>query len=219
MLINIAIIEDHQVLVDALNYLIRSESDLNFVGGAGSLAEGRELIKQANPDVLLLDVGLPDGNGLDLISEIKKSSPNTQVVVLTRYSDESTLMRAIDSGVSGFLPKGCTLPELMNALRKAANGEIIMPPSLLVGLLKRIPRDRAVVTEDENIREHLTPRERDILTHLARGKSVSAIAEELSISTLTVRTHIRNLLSKLGVHSRLEAVAYAIRNGLIDPIA
>jgi len=218
-LINIAIIEDHQVLVDALNYLIRSESDLNFVGGAGSLEEGRELIRQASPDVLLLDVGLPDGNGLDLITDVKKFSPDTQVVVLTRYSDESTLMRAIDSGVSGFLPKGCTLPELMNTIRKAANGEIVMPPSLLVGLLKRIPRDKAVVTDDENIREHLTPRERDILAHLARGKSVSAIAEELSISTLTVRTHIRNLLSKLGVHSRLEAVTYAIRNGLIDPIA
>jgi len=218
-LINIAIIEDHQVLVDALNYLIRSESDLNFVGGAGSLEEGRELIRQASPDVLLLDVGLPDGNGLDLITDVKKFSPETQVVVLTRYSDESTLMRAIDSGVSGFLPKGCTLPELMNTIRKAANGEIVMPPSLLVGLLKRIPRDKAVVTDDENIREHLTPRERDILAHLARGKSVSAIAEELSISTLTVRTHIRNLLSKLGVHSRLEAVTYAIRNGLIDPIA
>lgn len=218
-MINIAIIEDHQVLVDALNYLIRSESDLNFVGGAGSLEEGRELIRQASPDVLLLDVGLPDGNGLDLITDVKKFSPDTQVVVLTRYSDESTLMRAIDSGVSGFLPKGCTLPELMNTIRKAANGEIVMPPSLLVGLLKRIPRDKAVVTDDENIREHLTPRERDILAHLARGKSVSAIAEELSISTLTVRTHIRNLLSKLGVHSRLEAVTYAIRNGLIDPIA
>ena len=171
------------------------------------------------PDVLLLDVGLPDGNGLDLIPDVKKLSPETQIVVLTRYSDESTLMRAIDSGVSGFLPKGCTLPELISAIRKAANGEIIMPPSLLVGLLKRIPRDKAVITEDDQVREHLTPRERDILTHLARGKSVSTIADELSISTLTVRTHIRNLLSKLGVHSRLEAVAYAIRNGLIDPIA
>ncbi|MEJ2708436.1 MAG: response regulator transcription factor [Anaerolineales bacterium] len=218
-MINVAIIEDHQVLVDALRLLILKEDDFSFVGAAETLAAGRELAKHTRPDVLLLDVNLPDGSGLDIIEEVKGASPDTQVVVLTRLTDENTLLRAVDSGASGFLSKSCSLTELMATVRQAASGEIVMPSSLLYGLLTRVTREKAVAYRADKGWEPLTPREHEVLGHLAKGSSVPDISETLHIAPLTVRTHIRNLMAKLDVHSRLEAVSFALRNGLIDPPA
>ena len=218
-MINVAIIEDHQVLVDALRLLILKEGDFSFVGAAETLSAGRELVKSTRPDVLLLDVNLPDGSGLDIIQEVKSASPDTQVVVLTRLSDENTLLRAVDSGASGFLSKSCSLTELMSTVRQAASGEIAMPSSLLYGLLTRVTREKAVAYRADRGWEPLTPREHEVLGHLAKGSSVPDISENLHIAPLTVRTHIRNLMAKLDVHSRLEAVSFALRNSLIDPPA
>ena len=216
-MISVAMIEDHQILVDSLSLMLRYESDIEFLGSASSVSNGHNLIKETTPDVLLLDVGLPDGNGLDLIPEVNQVSPETNIVVLTSLSDETTLMRVIDSGISGFVSKNSGLSELMETIRKAADGEIVMPTSLLVGLLMRLPRDKAAAYQEENGWERLTIREQEVLELLASGKSGSEIAEDLHIAPLTVRTHIRNLMSKLGVHSRLEAVTYGMKNGLIEP--
>ena len=196
--------------------MLRQEADMEFLGSANSLARGRELLKKVSPDVLLLDVGLPDGNGLDLVPDIRKGNSKTQVVVLTSYTDEATLMRAIDIGVNGFVSKNTSLKDLLATVRQAADGEIAMPASLLMGLIMRMPRDRNAAYREEKGWERLTLREREILEQLARGKSGETISEELHIAPLTVRTHIRNLMAKLGVHSRLEAVAFALKNGLID---
>ncbi len=216
-MITVAMIEDHQILVDSLGLMLRYEEDIDFLGSASSITKGHNLIKETTPDVLLLDIGLPDGNGLDLIPEINQISPNTNIVVLTSLSDEATLMRVIDSGISGFVSKNSQLSELLETIRKAADGEIVMPTSLLVGLLMRLPRDKAAAYQEEKGWERLTVREQEVLELLASGKSGSEIAEELHIAPLTVRTHIRNLMSKMGVHSRLEAVAFGMKNGLIEP--
>jgi DNA-binding NarL/FixJ family response regulator len=216
-MITVSMIEDHQILVDSLSLMLRYESDIDFLGSASSVTKGHNLIKETTPDVLLLDVGLPDGNGLDLIPEVNQISPDTNIVVLTSLSDEATLMRVIDSGISGFVSKNSELSELMETIRKAAEGEIVMPTSLLVGLLMRLPRDKAAAYQEEKGWERLTMREQEVLELLATGKTGSEIAEELHIAPLTVRTHIRNLMSKLGVHSRLEAVTFGMKNGLIDP--
>jgi DNA-binding NarL/FixJ family response regulator len=176
------------------------------------------LVKRITPDVLLLDIHLPDGNGYDLVPKVIEFSPNTHIVVLTSYTDEQTIMRAIDMGVCGFLPKSASLSEFYATIRKAAEGELVMPPHLLVGLLRRVQRDRAVISREDTIYERLTPREYEILVCLAAGKSGSVIAKELNITPLTVRTHVRNLMSKLGVHSRLEAVAYGVKHGLIEAV-
>jgi DNA-binding NarL/FixJ family response regulator len=218
-MINVAIIEDHQVLVDALRLLMLKEGDFYFAGTAETIAAGRELVERTRPDVLLLDVNLPDGNGLDIIQQVKAASPDTQVVVLTRMTDENTLLRAVDYGASGFLSKSCSLTDLMETLRQAASGEIVMPTSLLVGLLTRVTREKAVAYRADKGWEPLTPREHEVLGHLAKGSSVPDISETLHIAPLTVRTHIRNLMAKLDVHSRLEAVSFALRNGLIEPPA
>lgn len=216
-MISVAIIEDHQILVDSLGLMLRYEPDMEFLGAASTVSDGQQLIQHSKPDVLLLDVGLPDGNGLDIIPEVNSTSPETHIVVLTSLSDEVTLMRVIDSGISGFVSKNSQLSELLATIRKAADGEIVMPTSLLMGLLMRLPRDKAAAYKDEKGWERLTVREQEILEQLAKGKSGNEIAEEFHIAPLTVRTHIRNMMSKMGVHSRLEAVAFGLKKGIIDP--
>jgi DNA-binding NarL/FixJ family response regulator len=216
-MITVAIIEDHQILVDSLGLMLRYEQDMEFLGAASSLSDGQILVENCSPDVLLLDVGLPDGNGLDMIPKVNTASPDTHIIVLTSLSDEATLMRVVDSGISGFVSKDSQLSDLLETIRKAADGEIVMPTSLLMGLLMRLPRDKAAAYKDERGWERLTIREQEILELLAKGKSGNEIAEELHIAPLTVRTHIRNMMSKMGVHSRLEAVAFGLKNGIIDP--
>ena len=216
-MITVAMIEDHQLLVDSLGLMLRYEDDIQFLGAAASLADGIDLVQTCTPQVLLLDVGLPDGNGLDLIPEIVETSPKTNIVVLTSLSDEATLVRVVDSGISGFVSKNSQLSDLLATIRKAAEGEIVIPTSLLMGLLMRMPRDRAAAYREEKGWERLTLREQEILGMLAMGKSGNEIADELHIAPLTVRTHIRNLMSKMSVHSRLEAVAFGLKNGIIEP--
>lgn len=210
-------IEDHTILVDSLSLMLRYEEDIEFLGSAGTIGKGRELLDSKKPDVLLLDVGLPDGSGLDLIPDAKQISPDTNIIVLTSLTDEATLMRVVDSGINGFVSKESQLSELLVTIRKAADGEIVMPTSLLVGLLMRMPRDKAAAYQDEKGWERLTVREQEVLELLASGKTGDEIADVLHIAPLTVRTHIRNLMSKMGVHSRLEAVTFGMKHGLIEP--
>ena len=217
-MISIAIVEDHLVLVEALELLLSSEGDISIAGCADNFSDGQEMLRRIKPDVLILDVGLPDGNGLDLIPIVKANIPDTKIIILSCMTDETTLIRAIDGGVTGFISKGSSLSKLLSTIRKVAQGEIVLPSSLLFGLLKRYPRDKAVVSVEEQLWERLTPREQEVLAHLAHGKSGDDIAETLHIAPLTVRTHVRNLMSKLGAHSRLEAVAFGLKYGLIDAV-
>lgn len=216
-MISIAIIEDHQVFVDALKMYLNRNPEFRLLSSANTYTEGSELIQRYSPDIVLLDVGLPDRNGLDMIPEIRRYCPKSKIVILTSYSDENTLMRAIDAGVCGFVQKGSSLTDLLTAMREVAQGEIALPTSILVGLMQRVPRDKASTYHNANGWEPLTDREIEVLTLLSRGRSGRAIAAELYISPLTVRTHVRNLMAKLGVHSRLEAVSFGLRNGLIEP--
>jgi DNA-binding NarL/FixJ family response regulator len=221
-MITIGIVDDHQVLADALALIIGGQPDMRVAGVAGTCAAARELVPQACPDVLLLDVALADGDGLSLVPDVARMCPDTSILVLTSLYDRKTLSRAIDAGVSGFVSKDRPLSEVITAIRQAAEGEIVMPASLLLGLVARSPHARGERDERSEYlaqygREPLTPREREILALLARGRSGAAIAAELNIAHQTVRTHVRNLMEKLGVHSRLEAVAYALRHGLIEP--
>lgn len=212
----IFLVDDHQLLTDALSAMLQSEPDLRVIGVADTCAAAHARLTQTCPDVLLLDVSLPDGDGLSQVPEFNRLCPSMYILVLTSFSDEKTLARAIQTGVNGFVSKERPLSEVMVAIRQAAEGEIVMPTSLLMGLLGRLPRPRP---EPEAALSHsaLTPREREILSYLAQGLSGAQIAADLSIALLTVRTHVRNLLEKLGAHSRLEAVSYALRHGLIDP--
>jgi DNA-binding NarL/FixJ family response regulator len=214
--IRIAIVDDHQMLVEALGLVIEREPDLTMVGSVNTRGAALDLVRQTCPDILLLDVALPDGDGLSLVPELQAACPRMQILVLTSLADESTLLRAVEVGVGGFVGKHRPVSEVFAAIRQAAEGEIVMPSNLLIGLLTgRQGQPRA--PRPEPAFEPLTAREREILVHTAQGKSGAVIAEELNISLMTVRTHLRNLMGKLNAHSRLEAVAFAMRYGLIEP--
>ncbi len=233
--IRVAIVDDHLVLVDALHMIIESQPDMTVVESGGCCAECLDLVQRTLPQVLLLDVILPDGDGISLAPKIKAIHPDTNILILTSLADQATLLRAMQAGVSGFVSKSRNLLEVLQAIRQAAAGEIAIPTSLLVGLLSQAPRanPRNGNSRNEspdysgskgNIRSAasqnqvtLTARELEILNLLARGSSIDEIACQLSIAPLTARTHIRNLLQKLGAHSRLQAVTYALSCGLIQP--
>jgi len=214
-LITIAIVEDHQVLAEALEMALGEKTDMQVIGIAGTLAEARELLAKQCPNIVVLDINLPDGDGLDFMPEIRRACPAAYVLVLTSLSEESVLMRAVNAGVNGFIGKNRSLAEVEKAIRKAADGEIVMPSSLLMGLLTHASQDAPA--SQEAITEPLTAREQEMLMNLARGKSTRDIANELFIAPMTVRTHIRNLMGKLGTRSRLETVMVAIRHGWIQP--
>lgn len=212
--ITVLIVDDHSVLSDSLTLVLNSQEDIVVVGACTTLAQARALIPMALPQVVLLDIEMPDGNGLDIIGEIKTSSPHTNTIVLTSHTEESALLRAIDSGVSGFVPKNRPISDVLMAIRQAADGEITMPSTMLLGLLSRALQS-PLGTADRQTAE-LSQREMEVLQLLASGKSSDGIAESLHISILTARTHIRNIIAKLGAHSRLEAVAIAVRQRIIS---
>lgn len=216
--LRIAIVDDHQMLVEALALVIEREPGLEMVGSINTCVGAVALVEATCPDIVLLDVSLPDGDGLRLVPQLKAACPGTQILVLTSLADEGTLLRAIDLGVGGFVGKHRPVVEVLDAIRQAGRGEVAMPAHLLVGLLnqRRAPAQPRPESPPPTF-EPLTTREHEILLHTAQGKSGAVIAEELNISLMTVRTHLRNLMSKLNVHSRLEAVAFALRNGLIEP--
>ncbi len=215
-MITIGIIHTHQILIDALRYLFSDQTGFNLVGSASTNAEGLSLVECTAPFVVLLEYGIPGGSTLDLIADIKKTSPGTNIILMATSLEDNLLIRAVNYGANGyFCMKNC-LDELLAMVRKVAMGDIAIPSELLLRMLRRIPRDKAVMGDMDTPWEKLTARELEVLAFLAQGKTGKDIAAELNIAPLTVRTHIRNLMNKVGVHSRLEAVSFGLRHGLIN---
>jgi two-component system nitrate/nitrite response regulator NarL len=212
--ITVGLVDDHQMLTDVLAAMLANSPSISVAFKVYDCAGLRAALKQTCPRVLLLDVSLPDGDGIDMVPEIYQVCPKTAVLVLTSQSDETTLMRALDAGVAGFIPKQRPLDALLMNIRQAAAGEMVVPKSLLRGLLGRSRSGGRVVIKPETA-PLLTPREREILAMLVEGLSGPEIAAALTIALPTVRTHIGNLMLKLGVHSRLQAATYAIKHGLV----
>lgn len=213
-IIRVAIVDDHLVLLDALRMIVQNQKDMVVVGTAGNCADCLDLVERATPDVLLLDVMMPDGNGISLVPVIKRIAPEVNVLILTSLSDEAVLIRAMQAGVSGFLSKNLNLTEVLRGIRQTASGEIAIPTSLMLGLFTRASHEKTGPALPV-----ITHREREILTLLSEGKRPEDIAQRLCISPYTIRTHIRNLMQKMGAHSQLQAVTLAVQNGLIDPPA
>lgn len=204
-----AVVDDHEVLAASLAHVLDSQRDLECVGTAVSLERGRELVIATRPDVLLLDHGLPDGDGVSAIPGFLDLVPGLRVVVLTANVSDHVLIRAMESGAAGFVPKTRGLAEVTAAVRSAAAGESVISAELLARLL---PRLSGLHTGRH---EALTDRERDVLVLLAEGLTNVAIADRLVVSVHTVRNHVANLSGKLGAHSKLEALSIAVREGLL----
>ena len=205
------LVDDHDMFAESLRLALSAEADLDVVGTAATLAEARRLVVSAEPDVVLLDHRLPDGLGVDSISELKALRPGAKIVVLTAVAEDSMLVRATEAGCAGFILKTSPLDELVAAVRTAAAGEIMVSSDLLSRLLNRLHH------QHERAPHELTSREREILELIAEGLTNGAIAKRLFISVNTVRNHVQSVLSKLEAHSKLEALSVAIREGLIKP--
>lgn len=210
--VGILVVDDHVMFATSLALALDQEPGLSVLGTASTLAEARRWVATSPPDVLLIDHRLPDGYGVQALPELKRLAPQMRVVLMSAAVDDAALVHAIESGAAGFLSKSASIDELVQAIRAAAAGEVLVSPALLARLLPRLSRDRLGVGTE------LTPREVEVLEVLSGGLSNADIAAELGISVNTVRNHVQNILSKLSVHSKLEALAVAVREGIIDPV-
>ncbi len=211
--IRVLIVDDHRVFADALSVTLNLERDMEVVGVATGVAEATAVAADKSPDVIIMDYRLPDGTGADAAQEIARTGPGTRVIVLTSYNDEAVLLNSMRAGVSGFLSKTEAVADVANAVRAAYAGDMRLP----VGVLQRLLTKLSEGSPLGHASEQLSIRELDVLRLMAEGKDNADIGELLSLSRNTVRTHVQNILGKLGVHSKLAAVAAAVRRGIIEP--
>ncbi|HRF47191.1 MAG TPA: response regulator transcription factor [Anaerolineales bacterium] len=216
MTTRLILVDDHAVVRSGLRMLLENEPDLAIVGEAGTAREAFSLIEAARPDVVLMDIGLPDRSGIEATREIKAAHPAVAVVALTIHEDAEYFFQMLQAGASGYVPKRAAPQELLFAVRSAAAGEVYLDPSL-AKLLVRDFVARGPVEALTDPEHRLTERELEVLAYVAEGASTQEIAEALGISPKTVGRHRENLMRALGLHTRTELVKYAIRHGLISP--
>jgi two-component system response regulator NreC len=216
MKIRLLLVDDHQVVRSGLRMLLTSESDVEIVGEAGTGKVALEAVKSLKPNVVLMDIGLPDMSGIDATREIKRTNPEIAVVALTIHEDEEYFFKMLEAGADGYVPKRAAPEELLTAIRAAAAGAVYLYPSMAKLLVKDYLTQEHT-SEDVRALDGLTEREQEVLRSLAEGMANEAIAEALVISVKTVARHRENIMKKLGLHSRSELVRYAIRKGIIKP--
>jgi DNA-binding NarL/FixJ family response regulator len=213
--IRVMFVEDHQLLAEALAAMLAREPDMDVVGVAGSVAEAKSMARD-RVDVVLMDYRLPDGTGADATRAIKARWPAARVVMLTALKDDETVLESIQAGADGYLTKDRAADDVVQAVRAAYAGETLLPRSVIMEIARRVAaaRERG---DERKIVEPLTPRELEVLRALTDGLSTPEICERLYIAPNTLRTHVQNIMGKLRVHSKLEAVAFALRNRLVEP--
>jgi DNA-binding NarL/FixJ family response regulator len=217
--ITLLICDDHRLLTESLAMVVEAEEDIDLVGDpVDDPGVAIDLVRAHHPDVVLMDVGFKTSqmNGFDATRRIKEASPTTNVIIMTASDDESALVAGVEAGAAGFLNKTEAVDEVMDAVRGAAEGEVLIDPALLAKALQHVARDRETRRQAEQLLGQLTERELEVLRLLAQGNRNEAIAEKLFISQQTVQTHVRNILAKLRVHSKLEAVSFAVRHGAVQ---
>ena len=207
--IRVLIVEDHLVVAEGLAALINNQTDMKVVGQVGTVADSVGAATELRPDVVLLDFRLPDGTAPDAASAIRSMRPEAKMIFLTREDSDAARFAAVQAGASAFIHKSRAASEVVSAIRDVARGKMLITPRTIASLLSKRR------TIDAQL-DRLTPREREVLRLMAEGSPSRAVAAELGISYTTVRTHIRSLGSKLGVHSKLEAIVKARELGLIN---
>ncbi|MBV6395345.1 MAG: Oxygen regulatory protein NreC [Anaerolineales bacterium] len=214
MTIRLLLADDHAVVRSGLKMLLASETDVEIVGEAGNGSDAVILAGSARPDVILMDIGLPDMTGIEATRLIKSKFPNISIVALTIHEDEEYFFKMLEAGASGYVPKRAAPEELLTAIRAASQGEVYLYPSLAKLLVKDyLSQERAA--ENKPALDGLTGREQEVLSLLAEGAANNRIAETLVISPKTVERHRENIMRKLKLHSRADLVRYAIRKGII----
>ncbi|MBC8503294.1 MAG: response regulator transcription factor [Chloroflexi bacterium] len=215
MKIRLLLVDDHAVVRSGLRMLLEGEADVQIVGEAGTASEALNLTPNVTPDVILMDIGLPDMSGIEATRKIKDLWPEVAVVALTIHEDEEYFFKMLEAGANGYVPKRAAPEELLSAIRIAASGEVYLYPTLAKLLVKDFVA-QGQLDEQSNALDGLTERQQEVLGLLAEGATNADIAKELHISPNTVASHRENIMQKLNLHSRTELVKYAIRKGLIQ---
>lgn len=213
--IRLLLADDHLVVRSGLRMLLEAKPDMEIVGEAESGREAVEMVRSARPDVILMDIQMPDMNGIEATKRIKAVSPQTAVLALTMHEDDHYFFEMLHAGASGYVPKRAAPDELINAIRTVSEGQVFLYPSLASRLVQDYLR-RAESGDQPMVHDDLTPRELEVLTLIAGGLTNAEIAEQLVISVKTVDRHRENIMRKLNMHSRIDLVKYALKMGLIE---
>jgi DNA-binding NarL/FixJ family response regulator len=207
MTTRVFLLDDHEVVRQGLRSMIDLEDDLEVCGEAGTAEQAMMRIPPTRPDVAVLDVRLPDGNGVEVCRDIRSSHPEVRCIMLTSFADDEAVLASIMAGASAYVLKQIKGTDLLDAIRRVANGESLLDPAVTARVLERL---RTGEQEDEGLAQ-LSGQERKILELIAEGYTNRQIAEEIHLAEKTVKNYVSNLLAKLGMSRRAEAAAYAAR--------
>ncbi len=214
-MIRVIVADDHGVVRKGVRFLLQQENDIEIIAEAEDGREAVRLAADKRADVLIVDIAMPHLNGIDAAAQITKSNPSTRVIILSMYSDEEFLIRALNAGAKGYLLKDSAEPDLVRAVRSVAQGKTFFSPDIAHMLLEDYMRR----LQQEGLQDSyglLTEREREVLQLLAEGKSNKEAAAILNLSLHTVETHRTNFMQKLGLHNTAEIVIYAMRKKIIS---
>ena len=212
--IRVLLVDDHEVVRLGLRAVLEVEPDLELVGDADTVARAVVAANRLRPDLVLLDVVLPDGSGIEACREIRATLPGVRVLILTSFGDETAVLSAMLAGASGYLLKNAPRADLLQAIRAVAGGATLLDPAVAKVVQQRLA---GLSAGKDNTRSGLSEREREVIALVARGLTNREIAESLIISEKTARNHVSNILDKLGLSRRSEAAAYAVRHGIAQP--
>jgi two-component system, NarL family, response regulator DevR len=208
--LRVMLVDDHQVVRDGIKLLLASVEDVVVCAEAASARDAVQVAAQALPDVIVMDVRLSDGSGIEATRDIRAARPATQVLMLTSFADDEALFASIMAGASGYVLKQIHSPELLAAIRAVGAGQSLLDPAVTKGVLDRLRRHKQLVTDEKLAR--LSPQEERILGRVAEGLTNGQIAAELGLAEKTVKNYVSSILAKLEVARRAEAAAYLARH-------
>jgi len=213
--IRIVLVDDHALVRHGFRRILEDEPDLKVIGEAGSGLEAIDAVKTLQPDVVVMDMAMPEMNGLHAAREILKQRPATRILILSMYSDEQYVRNALDAGVHGYILKGALETDMVRAVRAVSSGQQYLSPELAGVLIRALQSKTGAAEEDPY--DRLTQREKQVLQLIAHGKSNKEIAVLLDLSVNTVAVHRANLMNTLQIHKAAELVLYAVKRGLVIP--
>ena len=209
-MLKILIADDHAIVRKGLKQILSNNADMTVAGEAASGAQALEMIRNEDWDVVLLDISMPDGNGLDTLKQVKKEKPDLPILMLSIYPEDQYAIRTIKAGVSGYLTKDSAPEELVEAIRKVARGGKYISASLSEKLAEYLEHK-----SERALHENLSDREYQVMVMIAAGKTVSQIAEEMCLSVKTISTNRSRALAKMGMDNNSQFTHYAVKQGLV----
>ena len=214
--LKLLIVDDHAIFREGLRALLDMEDDFAVIGEASSGKEALSVVADEPPDVILLDLHLPDGNGAEFCRKLLKVAPTSRVLILSAYDDDQEVSAALIAGASGYVLKTVGGERLADNIRSVHGGEVLLAPSVAAKVVRQLSRLKEETGRQEEALEVLTPREREVFFLASRGLKNAEIAEELYLSEKTIKTHLRNIYNKLNLASKAELRLFAVKMGLSE---